>query len=368
MSPFALLPPPSSDPQVVWELVGEHGPLFAGTTFGDGSGIHGFVPRTRRCGWGVVSAHIDENGIFTRTTQAFGNLHYRSQVVPLAELHAFLFYLQHVYPSESYEYVTDCSYVIDGFFAGRQQMCSGWSTHPSVWIQLFNVAEDLGIDSISLLKVAAHQKVHAGMTHDQRYHVLGNSFSDVLAKKGAAVHPHCPNTHKAIKHERAQVFAICRFLTTSALERAEDEPSPCKFERVPRQGSHLGLLEWKHGLHLPTLHRGRYRCSLCLASSVSPLPNSGCKADVVSLGHVVWALGSYLFCRRCSAYSRAHLSLLHRRCPGLPTSLHLRRAKLALLQGLDPVSGTHLGEPYPWPPKFFVPDSQWAAEDMSVLL
>ena len=142
----------------------------------------------------------------------------------------------------------------------------------------------------------------------------------------------------------------------------------CKFERVPRQGSHIGILDWKFGQHQPTLHRGRYRCTLCLASSVSQLPISGCKADVVSLGHVVWALGSYLFCRRCSAYSRAHLSLLHRRCPGLPTSLHLRRAKLALLQGLDPVSGTHLGEPYPWPPKFLVPDSQWAAEDMSDLL
>ncbi len=308
---------------------------------------------------------MDADGIFTRSSQAFGNLHYRSQVVPLAELHAFLFYLQNVYPSEAYEYVTDCSYVIDGFFAGRKQMCSGWSSHASVWITVFDTAEDLGIDTISVLKVVAHQKVHDGMTSHQRLFVLGNNFADALAKKGADIHPFCLRTHNSIKHERAQVISICKFLATSALARAEAEPNSCKFERVPRQESHLGLLNWRFGMHQPTLHKGRYRCSLCLASSITSLPVTGCKADVVSLGHVVWALGQFLFCRRCAAYSRAHLSLLHRRCPGIPTTLHLRRAKLAFLQGIDPVNGTFLGEPYSWPPKFFVPDIHWAAEDMS---
>ena len=54
--------------------------------------------------------------------------------------------------------------------------------HASVWISLFDVAEDLGIDNISVVKVAAHQKVHDGMSLDQRFHVLGNNFADALAK------------------------------------------------------------------------------------------------------------------------------------------------------------------------------------------
>ena len=82
LPPYLAYPPPCIDEKIVWDLVGETGALFKGICFGDGSGLHGFLPQTRRCGWGVLAAHLDQDGIFQRTTQAHGSLHFPTQVVP----------------------------------------------------------------------------------------------------------------------------------------------------------------------------------------------------------------------------------------------------------------------------------------------
>ncbi len=230
------------------------------------------LPQTRRCGWGVCSAHMDDNGIFTRTVQAYGNLFYRAQAVPLAESHAFLFscntfsllmctrMLLIAVASSMESMLVDNKCALAGAFTLARGSLS-------LSLSLFDIAEDLGLDCIVLIKVAAHD----GMTLEQRYRVLGNNFADALAKKGAALHTFDKRVYDSFKHEHAQVVAIGKYLTFSALECASSASSDVKLDRILKPGSCLGISDWKYGMHQPTLHRGRYRCSLRLASSSTPL-------------------------------------------------------------------------------------------------
>ena len=81
------------------------------------------------------------------------------------------------------------------------------------------------------------------------------------------------------------------------------------------------------------------------------MPTKGCKHNVHRLGHILWATGKYIFCKKCGAYSCGKTEFLRSHCPGAPITKHLSRAHANLLAGLDPVLLTELGIPFPWPPQ-----------------
>ena len=79
------------------------------------------------------------------------------QLVPLAELFAFLVYLRVAIPAGGkYLYMTDCQYVIDGLRAGKAAMTHGLPLFPGIWKEQFRRVEDIGYVFIKLANVKAH--------------------------------------------------------------------------------------------------------------------------------------------------------------------------------------------------------------------
>ena len=83
-------------------------------------------PDVRREGRVIVRLLKSDQGIFRRRSEA-GPPSTTLQIVSLAEMFAFMLYLQHAIPEDGhYECVTDCEYVREGFYKGKYAMCNGW--------------------------------------------------------------------------------------------------------------------------------------------------------------------------------------------------------------------------------------------------
>ena len=241
------------------------GRYFDAMTFGDGSGLWTCIPETRRCGWGVVSA-LFVDGVFRRRAAAHGPLPGNEQIVPLAELFAFMFYLRHAIPTAGrYTFVTDCAYVIDGFGKGRATMTNGWSAHPGMWRELFRIAEDIGTAHITLFKIAAHRRLDSALSPQEAFMIKGNSCADLAAKMGAKIHPHDDSMYANVKASLDKVKMVAKFITTAVMQHHEYDES-VKLDRIgPDADRGIGITGWTPGRHLQSkLPNGSWRCKRCL--------------------------------------------------------------------------------------------------------
>ena len=165
------------DLSIEWVHTSDVGHYFDGCTFGDGSGIHTFINETRRCGWGVLSGAVDLQDLFCRRIQARGPLPGPLQVVPLAEMFAFMVFLRHALPVEGeYHFVTDCSYVADRFGKGKRIMCSGWTAHCQHWREIFRLADEIGVDLIRVRLVKAHRQVASAVGKFDEFLIRGAPY------------------------------------------------------------------------------------------------------------------------------------------------------------------------------------------------
>ena len=123
--------------EVHWVHEAECGRTFDSVTFGDGSGLYSFSSASRRCGFGIIAATRDRDGHLIKRTGALGPIPGK-QSVPVAELFALLVYLRYAAPCKGkYIFITDCSYISDGFWKGKQVVTNGWSKNAGLWRELF---------------------------------------------------------------------------------------------------------------------------------------------------------------------------------------------------------------------------------------
>eukprot|EP00973_Karenia_brevis_P082914 11497505-Karenia_brevis.AAC.1 len=95
------------------------------------------------------------------------------QLVPIAELFAFMMYLRHAVPVEgAYHYVTDCAYVRESFLKGEAAMCNGWSAHCDVWREAFRIINDIGYSLIYVHKTKAHRKLGSASTNLENHCIV----------------------------------------------------------------------------------------------------------------------------------------------------------------------------------------------------
>ena len=203
------------------------------------------------------------------------------------------------------------------FGKGREAMTHGWAAHPQMWREVFRLAEDIGADNITLVKVKAHRKLEFATSNWDAFMIRGNRYADSFAKRGAAVHPHDSDMYAEIERSFQEACAIGKFAATVALEHAIRYPMPQFSKAVFGNDLRHGVSGWRPGQHIQALDcYGRWRCKRCLAISIRKLAGLGCHSSWQEQGHRVLTCGPYLFCVRCVSFSTARVVKLARKCPG----------------------------------------------------
>ena len=186
--------------KIHWVHEADCGRTFDSITFGDGSGLHSFARATIRCGFGCVSASRFVEGRFETRTGALGPIP-GDQSVPVAELCSLLIYLRYAAPHrKKYHFITDCAYVSNGWWNGRQAMTNGWSVNAGLWREACRLGEEIGMGLIRVMKTRAHQSTTAfPVGSKERFMIMANAHADVLAKAGANKQPFDLAWYKDVK-------------------------------------------------------------------------------------------------------------------------------------------------------------------------
>lgn len=111
-------------------------------------------------------------------------------------------------------------------------MCNGWATHCSHWLMAYQLIEDIGYDSIDIIKVKAHRKLSDALSDDDRFHIKGNGYADSLAKQGAKEHQHDEQKYASIKGAISLVKSVCKYIAVAALKLAKENQHE-RYERMP---------------------------------------------------------------------------------------------------------------------------------------
>ena len=201
--PGDCLEEPCKDKPFLWALRPVNG-YITGNVYLDGSGV-GVAPYLRT-GWGLVML---ENGVATATAYGAVPDHDVFQTVAYAELYALVSALEVALPPTVF--YTDCQYVFDGVQAGRL-----WGGHPSrqhghLWQRLWALEADYG--ELVVRKVVGHLtqadiQAGRGRTTDK----IGNDLADMLAKRGARLHPRPARFEQAIRLAGARLQETARLV------------------------------------------------------------------------------------------------------------------------------------------------------------
>ena len=101
-------------------------------------------------------------------------------------------------------------------------MIDGWTAHAKHWKLLFSIAEDIGIGNIRVDKVKAHTIINNNMSEEQQFYVRGNGYADILAKQGAAMHPHSQCIYGTILKHRMLVVYIAQSIARMSMHIVQD--------------------------------------------------------------------------------------------------------------------------------------------------
>ena len=270
------------------------------------------------------------------------------QVVPLAELMAFIIYLRHAVPAKGeYTFVTDCAYVAEGFGKGKHAMCNGWAAHSQHWREAYRLIGDIGYEVIKVHLVKAHRKVKDATGKFDEFLIRGNAFVDLLAKEGANRHPFDPKRYEGIKELHAQSKAIAKFVATEALLRVKGACPKERYSRIPQEPPQSKAKLWVPGMHMPAYdtHGKQWRCRPCLLTCKLQSMPGRCETSWVSLGHKICRCQRFFFCSRCGCYSQKRTAKLGVRCTGHHGLNSVCRSRLSrLMKGCDPFTGQRIGE------------------------
>ncbi len=350
-------PAPILEPQFIWVMRPPDG-LLTHHVFPDGSGLNPKCKYRRRCGWGFVN--YGEDGQVRG--RAYGNLPSPLQTVPGAEVLGMLSALRHAMPPLTLW--VDCQMLLDGIASGRAWCTSASRPFAGYWAQVWAIiGDDYGANGYTFNKVKAHRSAaRAGEEGPLgTWTKEGNDEADVLAKKGARIHPLDPGIDKAVDqvdglikelgswigHHTSRIgAAIPRDAETTGAARRDrwgNGRRPIVTIRTP----HQWLWDQKRAVwycarcHRSTRTRRREECKLTFRAKIELV--KGCEFGIGHSrnSHTIWRVGQLLWCSRCGGYATEAPRSLTRDCPGHPTPFGDRLVKRGK-RGQHPLTGRPL--------------------------
>jgi hypothetical protein len=361
------LPPPRT-PTLVRRWCGA-GPspqedfTFTGVGFTDGA-LRGGAPQpARRAGWAAVLVDSDGqviHGIYGPCPDAF-------PTSLRAELWAVLEMLRMALPP--LRIWVDNKGVVDGWHRGRTWCCSSSRPAADLWKQVWDKLDDIGVDGIEVRKCKGHATeadVHAGRSTE--FLRRGNDHADHFAGRGVDIAEHMSPSaaHKAAYREAHRWY---RWLAVIAEHWPHDvQPVPAQKRSKPaKDRAAVSMAEWERHADSPhsvTDEDGRLRCVLCHRSVSLSAPlhlqrafvKSKCRgaltdvaragasvplAQRLGVGHVLFASGELIWCKRCGCYGQKRLRELRNVCKGESTGGRVTTLQ-RLLRGEHPQSAERL--------------------------
>ena len=322
--PLRNYPLPLSERPPVWLVASEDvQPIFFEHAFGDGSGINSKHGLSKRCGWAVCSgvalyqqpSAASERNVGAKVV-AYGPLLGPCQEVPLAELQALVFTIQHVLPNNAGEFTffTDCAWLLSSFAAGRESCTGASHVGAHLWKAFYRALDDAfeNETKLTLVKVKSHTAFAANIaSSEDNFRWGGNAIADTHAKKGAHMHPSDEHALNNVKVAEAAVTQVALYLARFAVWRRQSFGKPAT-EAHQKQGQ-LPYKPRPPALagHRPCLEKqGRWRCVLCLSSaeSLGVLRRWPCavqQCDRPLKKHQLMIAGDLIFCSVCGFYSES---------------------------------------------------------------
>ena len=317
-----LAPPAVRRETVVWDSSSTTGTL-EGHVYLDGSRINGDDFLLARAGWGVAMVSV----VGKVAARAWGPYTGIVQCIDAAEVFAGVMALKLGAPP--LVLYSDSSFFVNGWGRGKLWCTAAGRSHADVWRQFWRVAEDFGIEAISVVKVKGHATqamVDGGVVSEvDRW---GNEQADAAAKNGAALHPDVRSTVDAIQAQREQAQQ-CALWLGAGLELAQQRGAlPKELTADGKQdrprSRPLKRVEVVRDEAWNTQHRQAH-----LTEGAHP-------------SHVVHRAGPVFFCVRCGCYGERRLVALAAPCP-LEATPSRRYFLNRLLDGRHPRSGELLG-------------------------
>ena len=361
--PFTASPRPLVDSHIEWAIPDGAIANFGAEAFGDGSGLYATHDVARRCGWAVVAIERRGSSTFLGAA-AFDLLQGPVQEVPMAELQALVFFVQHSMPGpDGYlDYYSDCQWVIDTYTLGRHQATQPMAVFAGLWKRLFRAVDDVLANPgmLRLTKVRAHASLAScGQDEMLLLYKRGNDEADRLAKLGAARHTVDQQDVLRLKRIGTVQPIVAKYLARLGVAKLEKygkaavPPVPPIVNRrilskTPADAVVRAVSATDHRICRDHASL-RVRCALCLASAecIDTLCKVPCKAAESCRAHNVWAAGSFIFCSRCGAYSELRTGNLGKVCLGFPGSDAANDRRKKLLNGYHPIQGSFMAIPKP---------------------
>ena len=359
--PIVASPSPLTSTDVTWSVASGGMPLFGSEGFGDGSGMLANHYASRRCGWAVVAVERVGASAFLGTS-AYAPLVGPIQEVPLAELYALLFFITHSMPAEngSLTFYTDCKWVVDTFASGWAVATQPMAVFAGVWRKVFKAIDDVltSVEQLHLIKVKGHATaISCGNDEVLMLQKRGNDEADILAKKGAMLHPMDANDCERLRRISLVQPIVATYLArigVAKLERygkdAIPTPQANAQQRLERHDRPCIAIQDGSCHRICTdLSTMRVRCSLCLASAdtANVLCKAPCRSTGASREHIVWTAGDFVFCTKCGAHSAVRTNGLSHSCLGGPASDSGRDRRNRLLKGRHPITNAFMAVPVP---------------------
>ena len=100
------------------------------------------------------------------------------------------------------------------------------------------------------------------MSEEQQFHVRGNGYADILAKQGAAMHPHSQCRYDDMLKHRMLVVSVAQYIARISMHIVQDSAREPKimYDRIVAPSAE-GILSWSPGMHNAIIEDGRYRCT-----------------------------------------------------------------------------------------------------------
>ena len=368
VDPVQSFPWPLMELQMVWDCSDDMVGHLGSEAFGDGSGINVHHDGTRRCGLGIVAASRTAMSNYLGTT-VHAALPGVIQEVPVAELMALMVFLRHSVADSDGKltFYTDCEWVIESFEAGEAYVTHPMRRFAGSWKAFFVILDDVLPDrrSLTILKVKGHQTILACNGDEELlYRKRGNDEADLQAKKGAALHPLCPEDLARLRRCNIVVPAVAKFMARQAVWRRQQYGNAVLPQRPPLRRLRCKTSPEAHALvaSVPAaLDTGRHRpctdpftlrtrCCICLASALdrATLERQPCRDGNQGLLHRLWRVRDFVFCKTCGAHSSRRTIGLGQACNGEPKSRSAEERRVRLLNGIHPLKGHQLGgAPHP---------------------
>ena len=307
---------------VVWDPRSKTGTL-EGHVYLDGSRFHGEDALLARAGWGLAMVRVVGEVI----ARVWGPYTGVIQCIDAAEVYAGVMALRLGAPP--LVLYSDSSFFVNGWLGGKKSCTAIGRAHADVWRTFWAVAEDFGLEAITVEKVKGHATqamVDGGLcTEVDRW---GNEQADDAAKKGAAMHPDVSHTVAAQKVQRDEALQCALWLGVGLETAARKGALPQELTAAQKADRPCA----KPLKRVEVIPDATWQAEQRLAHLTSDTHPSHCLQQT----------GPFVFCSRCGCYGAERLASLAAPCAkeATPSRRYLLKK---LLEGRHPRTGAPLG-------------------------